>query len=228
MSEKSIPPARHDHAAVVHQDQMFIFGGRLTTKTYSDDMWVYTLSEEKVEEVKNTFTEDLLKMLDNPAYYPDVVFKVGGKTMRAHKCLLSARCSYFDSLFKSGFQEASSSEIAIDDFGEDAFVVFLQYLYSGSVHVVTPEVSFELLTMAERYMLPHLKWVCENVILDGVAVENVVTLLITSDTYKCTRLYRVCLDFIGKNHQQVVKTEEFKALPHNILLEVMAVISAAK
>jgi hypothetical protein len=46
-----------------------------------------------------------------------------------------------------------------------------------------------------------LKWVCESVILDGVSVENVVTLLIASETYKCTRLYRTCLDFIGRHHQ---------------------------
>ena len=33
------------------------------------------------------------------------------------------------SLFKSGFQEASTSEVVIDDIDQEGFVVLLQYLY---------------------------------------------------------------------------------------------------
>eukprot|EP00026_Physarum_polycephalum_P003335 Phypoly_transcript_03345.p1 GENE.Phypoly_transcript_03345~~Phypoly_transcript_03345.p1 ORF type:complete len:519 (+),score=59.20 Phypoly_transcript_03345:92-1648(+) len=228
VSEKSVLPPRRGHAAAVYQDSMFVFGGGLSSTTYSNEMWAYKFYEEKIEEGKDTLIEDLQKMFDNLDFYPDIVFKVGEKTIRAHKCILSARCPYFNSLFKSSFQEATSSEINITDIGEDVFTVLLQYLYGGKSYLITPEVSFELLTLSERYMLPHLKWVCENVILEGIAVENVVTLLVASGTYKCTRLYRACLDFIGIHHQQVVNTEEFKTLPHTTLLEVMAVISAAK
>jgi hypothetical protein len=64
---------------------------------YLEFMLIFFADDQKVEEVKDTLTEDLQKMLDNPAFYPDVVFKVGSTTIRAHKCILSVRCVYFDS-----------------------------------------------------------------------------------------------------------------------------------
>jgi BTB/POZ domain/Galactose oxidase, central domain len=60
-------------------------------------LFLMLLDAEKEPEPQSTVTEDLQKMLNNTNFYPDVTFKVGSKTIQAHKCILSARCFYFDS-----------------------------------------------------------------------------------------------------------------------------------
>ncbi len=92
-----------------------------------------------------------------------------------------------------------------------------------------------------RYNLSHLKRECENVIVEGITVENVVSLYATSDTYGCNKLHNACLLFIARHpylvyncgedifyltyHMQVIKTQDFKSLPNNLILEVVEIVS---
>lgn len=100
---------------------------------------------EIIPTVEDTFRTDVLKMLDNPSFYPDFIFKVGEKTIRAHKCLIASRSAYFDTyvhpafvylsnhqsrLFKSGLKEAVANELTIEeDIKEEVFMALLKYLY---------------------------------------------------------------------------------------------------
>jgi len=186
------------------------------------------LLKKKLEKPKNTFVENILGMLDNKDLYTDVVFTVGDRTINAHKNILASRSVYFKTLFQSGMKEALNNNVVVDDVSPDAFSAVLKYLYSGDEVFVTPQLSFELLILSEKYFLPHLKWLCENVLEEHVGVENVATLLMESELHECDKLFQTCLTFISNNHQEVIKTEAFKSLPQHLLLKTMTIVSARK
>jgi len=174
-----------------------------------------------------------LNLLNNTELYTDIVFKVGsGESevkINAHKNILAARSLYFKTLFQSGMKETVENTITIDDeVSSDAFLAVLKYLYSGNESFITPEVSFELLPLSEKYFLPDLKWICASNLEDNISADNVASMMSAAELHECTKLVNSCLTFISNNHQEVIKTEGFKNLPQQLLLKVMGVVSARK
>lgn len=56
--------------------------------------------------------QDLLRMfLDEIS--PDVVVEVGGRRMKAHKCILSSRCQYFAAMLSGGWVESAGNVISL-------------------------------------------------------------------------------------------------------------------
>jgi len=57
-------------------------------------------------------SKDLVGMLDNENF-ADVTFVVGDTKLRAHKCILASRSSFFESMFSVGMREAQESLISV-------------------------------------------------------------------------------------------------------------------
>lgn len=56
--------------------------------------------------------EDLLRMfLDEIS--PDVTVDVGGRRIKAHKCILSSRCQYFAGMLSGGWVESAGNVISL-------------------------------------------------------------------------------------------------------------------
>lgn len=59
--------------------------------------------------------EDLLRMfLDEIS--PDVTVEVGGRRIKAHKCILSSRCQYFAAILSGGWVESAGNVISLQGF----------------------------------------------------------------------------------------------------------------
>lgn len=56
--------------------------------------------------------EDLLRMFLEEIS-PDVVVEVGGRRMKAHKCILSSRCQYFAAMLSGGWVESAGNVISL-------------------------------------------------------------------------------------------------------------------
>lgn len=63
----------------------------------------------------------------------DVVFKVEGHEIAAHRNLLSVRCSHFKQLFASGMKDAAEGVVHIDDIEFNVFQQLLKYSVCGCV-----------------------------------------------------------------------------------------------
>ena len=106
---------------------------------------------------------DLGTLVNNPDSFPDVSFTVGGRPVYAHKVgeeevlplacsrahvlsapasrpqsILAARSAHFRAMFASGFREGREQAAPIDygdQWSSSAFVLLLEFLYTGTVQV---------------------------------------------------------------------------------------------
>jgi len=211
---------------------IYIFSGG--SGRYFNDIWKYNLfstenKDQFLTQGFSLFRDDMLKLLhqseeENKAY-SDISFIVEGKTLYAHKAILSARSDHFKRLFQTPMKE-SSGQVEVGETRYDVFRVLLEYLYTGDDRLITPETSVELLCLAEQYLLPHLKEICEDIAIDHIDKENAPFLLRTADLHSCEKLRRLAVEFCGKNHAQILANGGFKDFPQNLLLDVMNAISA--
>jgi len=163
------------------------------------------------------------KLFFNNKLLSDISFKIEGTIVLAHKVVLSARCRVLATMFTSGFMESSkTAELEIGDTSPEAFLAFLEFLYTSHSPIEDSEDSVGILELANRYGAPRLLSLCELYISKEVEIatrENiekseidVIGLLMISQERNANQLAGFCLHFISTNFQPFKKRSEFKRL----------------
>lgn len=136
------PGPRAGHSATLLDRRLIIFGGSHGTK-YLGDM--YLLDTDPVPEpvvcapsCLQLITSDLRLFLDRPhdasgGGFSDVVLRVEGQPIRAHRIVLSMASERFRAMFdvSRGFQESHMPEVEVLDCRLQEFRMMLEYIYSG-------------------------------------------------------------------------------------------------
>jgi len=197
----------------------------------SDEITVYRIhfcSSEKDTDITvlpSTFQVDF-KYLYSNKLFTDITFIIEGQKLQAHKCVLAARCEKFRAMLQDCFKEGQQSEITLDcKLGP--FQAMLEYLYTDNIPA-NCNALFELLALAEEYLLLHLKSVCEIKMLDSLDIYNAASMLVHADLYRCEVLKKYCLQFIMTSHELLLMVPQFESdiekAPH-LMMEIMRAIT---
>eukprot|EP00968_Pinguiococcus_pyrenoidosus_P007590 scaffold510_cov242-Pinguiococcus_pyrenoidosus.AAC.7 len=161
-----------------------------------------------------------------------------GEPIRAHKAILGARGEYFRAAFrKGGLRESSSNVVEIDGHVRPTVLRMLEYIYTNRVAGLSKCNANEILhtlRLAEEFIIPGLKSICEVEAKRQMNRENVVQMLFCSDKYDAEHLRCACMDFITQNSEEVVSNPTFqtelKAMPHLFIpiLETLAQAANAR
>ncbi|XP_057721165.1 BTB/POZ and MATH domain-containing protein 4-like [Arachis stenosperma] len=155
----------------------------------------------------------------------DVTFSVHGERFHAHKLVLAARSTAFETEFFNGMDE-NDQEIVVTDMEPKVFKALLHFIYrdtliedeelfmSRSTFFASISDSFaaKLLAAAEKYDLPRLKLMCESVICKDISIDSVAYILALADRYHATELKSICLQFSAENLVAVMQSEGFEYL----------------
>jgi hypothetical protein len=157
----------------------------------------------------------------NEQEFSDVTFLVQGQRVHGHKMVLSIVSDCFRAMFTTGFREENENEIEICDCSHSAFLAMMEYIYTGSIpkslgyptqqQQQTPDIRqldriIEMLELADRFFLDHLKQVCENMLQLAVAPDTVEYLLQVSQKTNATQLQLICEHFI-RNRGDMMRLE---------------------
>lgn len=91
---------------------------------------------------------------------------------KAHKAILSARCSYFKTLFEGPFSDSSHETIHFRG-SVDALLVVLRYVYLGMDNALKltllqeKQLCWKCLFVAHEYGMEGLQYQCEWFLMDG-------------------------------------------------------------
>lgn len=173
---------------------------------------------------------DLRDLLRDESY-ADVVFDVGDEELRAHVAILTARCDYFDRMFRSGMAEcrfdrggsaAGSAadgiasappirRVRVTNSGPPAFRQLLAWLYTGAVDAGLPaEDLASLLRLADLYRIHALRVECERLLALHIDLDSVVSLLEVAITVRATDLEVACLRFAVEHVANVRRHPNFE------------------
>ncbi|KAI9121046.1 hypothetical protein K1719_008079 [Acacia pycnantha] len=159
----------------------------------------------------------------------DVIFSVSGEKFRAHKLILAARSTVFESELFNGMEE-DSKEIVVNDMEPKVFKALLHFIYKDTLIddeelfmsqssvlplLVSNTFAAKLLAAAEKYDLPRLKLMCESVLCKDISVDSVSYMLALADHYHATELKSICLKFSAENLVDVMQSDGFEYLKEN-------------
>lgn len=209
------PKQRAGHTATAINRKLLIFGGSCGTE-YLNDFHVLDTDPPPHTIVTEPNTLQLferrLRHFCNDEEFSDVTFLVDGKKVYGHKMVLSIVSDCFRAMFTTGFRESEQMEIEIPDCSYAAFLAFMEYIYTGALpHLDTQmqnsrirnvERVVEMLELADRFMLDHLKQVCEQILQPAVNMESVEYFVAVAQKTNATQLQAIC-EHLSRNREML-------------------------
>ena len=139
--------------------------------------------------------------------FTDCVIICQGREFKCHKVVLAGRSPVFNAMFTHDMEESRSGRIEIKDLDVDTMDSMLSYIYSGKIGHMDGKEGM-LLAAGEKYNLPGLKALCENVLSRDMNIDNVLDMLLVADLHKAANLKALALKFIVENAQEIVSQDD--------------------
>lgn len=160
--------------------------------------------------------------------FADVILCVGEEKVFAHKPILSARCAYFEALFRSFMPLDHCVEIT---FGKavptrQSFDSLLRYIYYGQVDMPTEDALY-IFSAPNFFGFANnrLQSCCKANLEQSVSLSNVVRLLEVSDAIVLQVMKQHCLSLIADHFPSLVYQQDFRGLKKDLLLELLEVLA---
>jgi len=196
------PGRRAGHTATAVNRKIYVFGGSCGSD-YLNDFFVLD-TDPPPHSIVNEPTslqllERRLRHFFNDEEFSDVTFLVQGQRVYGHKMVLSIVSDCFRAMFTTGFRESEALEIEIPDCSHAAFLAVMEYIYTGTLPL-PPDADqdrnlsrvVELLELADRFFLDHLKQICESLLQPMVNGETVEYLLSVAQKTNARQLQVIC------------------------------------
>eukprot|EP01018_Ginkgo_biloba_P019064 Gb_20271 [translate_table: standard] len=180
----------------------------------------YEEASETEEELKKEIEElkariAFLKMWAAEAWfdeYTDVVLQVGdGSKIKAHRAVLISKSPVFKAMLENEMQESRSRTIKITDFSYEVLRSFVHYLYTAEA-CPDEQMVYDLLVLAEKYQVKHLKTVCEKFITSKVNSDNAIMSFAFAHQHNAKHLREAALSLIIEHMHTLTTREEYHDL----------------
>ena len=94
----------------------------------------YNVTHSQISAPPMSELSDDLGMLVNNDMFSDVKLWADGQCFFGHRAILSARSSYFESMFCSGMRESEQADVKIPDVNAEVFLAVLSFIYTNTVN----------------------------------------------------------------------------------------------
>jgi hypothetical protein len=234
MFEKNVYNKDNQERLAIHNMNTF----SVTPENLYDESGSFIVEVEVLVEIqdqiknKATFLEDISSILDDEES-SDFLIVSDNKEFKCHKNILKARSKVFKNMLVKdhAFQESSSNSLILKDVSDEAVEEMLNHVYSGKIPDDQTVLTDDLLKLADMYQLDSLKDACIGNMIDGLEVENCISVYIMIDRLlpeeaeerKIVKLFMVCKIL------KVVETDNWNKLATtfpNLVTELIKAMAA--
>ncbi|KAM6977066.1 ankyrin repeat and BTB/POZ domain-containing protein 1 [Aplochiton taeniatus] len=166
-------------------------------------------------ELRVGFGELPFDRIDNFPSYPDVCFRVEGYNFLCHKAFFCGRSDYFKALLEDHFSEVEVLEsqpctpvLTLHNISHEIFTRIIYYIYSDDTEL-SPDNVYDVLCVADIYLLPGLKRLCGKTLAKMLGEDNVLHMWKTAKLFRLSRLEDQCTEFMAKIIEKLVEHVEF-------------------
>ncbi|CAE7239586.1 ARIA [Symbiodinium sp. KB8] len=123
-------------------------------------------------------------------------------------------------MFRSGMAESTATCIPIPDWSVPAFLAQLEFLYTGTVQDLSPDVAMETMGLADQMGLDGLKQLCEAGLMQGIDGGSVCSLLLIAHRHGAAELKQHCMEYIMGTDDDVMPMLEPLSSEPSLLMEI--------
>ncbi|KAK2974553.1 hypothetical protein RJ640_009775 [Escallonia rubra] len=123
----------------------------------------------------------------------------------------ASRSPVFRAMLENEMEESLSGTIKISDVSYDALRSFVNYLYTAEA-CLDEHMACDLLVLADKYQVKHLKTYCEKYMISKLNWENSLLSFAFANQHNAKSLFDAAQSLIMDNMDKLSKREEYKEL----------------
>lgn len=220
--QKFVKKKQLEQSGCIKDDSFRILCNITIVKVIKHEDAITTTAAKVVDVLPSDLVQHLGNLLST-GDVADVVFEVGGETLRAHRSILAARSPVFKAELFSPMKEGTATCVWINDMEPGVFRALLDFIYTD----VFPEnveegdttmvMAQHLLVAADRYGMDRLKLMCEDKLCGYIDIGTAGTILALAEQHGCRGLKKKCLDFLmsGNNLMAAIVTGGFEHITNS-------------
>jgi hypothetical protein len=182
----------------------------------SFDSFKFNDKEKEDQDAKPSLAENIEKEVHK---FCDFTFECGDQEIPVNRLLLAARSRVFSVMFSENFQEAKTGRTIIKDVDQESLEALVKFCHTNNLDEV--DLTTDLLAAANKYMIPELVEKCEEHLSKTMSADNAIDYFLAACLHEANNLRTASKKFITKNLDKVKKTESFKNLGKESLVEVL-------
>ncbi|KQK20215.1 BTB/POZ domain-containing protein At4g08455 [Brachypodium distachyon] len=129
----------------------------------------------------------------------------------AHRVILASKSPVFRAMLDNEMEESRSGIIKIYDVSYDVLRAFVHYMYTAEA-LLDEQMACDLLVLAEKYEVKHLKSYCEKFITSKVNNDNAITHYAFAHRHSAKQLLEASMSAIMESMPTLAEREEYKEL----------------
>lgn len=129
----------------------------------------------------------------------------------AHGVILASRSPVFRAMLDNEMEESRSGIIKIYDVSYDALRAFVHYMYTAEA-LLDEQMACELLVLAEKYEVKHLKTYCEKFITSKVNNDNAIVHYAFAHRHSAKQLLEASMSALVESMPTLAERDEYKEL----------------
>ena len=166
----------------------------------------FSTEEHAVQILQNL---DLLRTKSNLC---DIVIVCGGRSIQAHRVVLSAFSGYFRAMFNSRMKEREMPSIVLPNVNADALAALVDFAYTSKVDI--NEDNVQAITEAAAILqLPQVVEACSSVMTQLLTPGNCLGICEFAHGHGCVDLKETAKQFVMDCFVDVSQGDEFCLLP---------------
>ena len=168
--------------------------------------------------VKGASGLDLRKKLNDQrsdTKFCDTLLRVNDDSIGAHRCVLAAASQYFHTTFYGMFRDKQEPEVDLTVSFKSTVILksIIDFIYGEELTVTEENVS-ELLGGADFLMLPDIKALCLEFLLENLTLQNCLWTWTMASLYSFPALAEICQNLaISRFHDCLIDLEDTLVCP---------------
>ncbi|KAI5355198.1 hypothetical protein L3X38_008093 [Prunus dulcis] len=153
--------------------------------------------------------------MSQPAFFSDVILFASSDEnsvpIPAHKGVLMNRSPVLKAMLENEMEESLSGTIKIGDVSYDTLRAFVNYLYTAEV-CLDQQLACDLLVMAEKYQVQHLKDLCQKFLVANLNWDNAFTIYTFAHHHDAKQIIDAALALITNKMDELSARKDYEEL----------------
>ena len=176
--------------------------------------------DEKTDLIRDAKLLEFASSNRNDGNFNDVTIQAGAESILANRMVLACYSKFFESMFLSQLKERYLNPVEIQEFNGQFIKLVIEYIYTGKIDINTNNVM-ALLGTADFLQVDEVKKMCFDYLETSLTVDNCIDTVKAFILYNNPSPHRRIYQFISENFDETAKTENFKDLSKQDLMQLM-------